>query len=41
MSGMKDEKTYEMLARADTVGVFQLESTGMRDALRRLRPDPL
>jgi len=37
--GLKDEKTYEMLARAETVGVFQLESTGMRDALRRLKPD--
>ncbi|MEO0617750.1 MAG: DNA polymerase III subunit alpha [Pseudomonadota bacterium] len=37
--GLADEKTYEMLARAETVGVFQLESTGMRDALRRLKPD--
>ncbi len=31
--------TYELLGRGDTVGVFQLESSGMRDALRRLRPD--
>jgi DNA polymerase III subunit alpha len=30
---------YELLARADTVGVFQLESTGMREALKRLKPD--
>ena len=30
---------YALLARADTVGVFQLESTGMRDSLRRLKPD--
>ena len=30
---------YELLARADTVGVFQLESTGMRESLRRLKPD--
>lgn len=30
---------YELLARADTVGVFQLESTGMRDSLKRLKPD--
>ncbi|MEL6289145.1 MAG: DNA polymerase III subunit alpha [Pseudomonadota bacterium] len=36
---LDDAKTYEMLARAETVGVFQLESTGMRDALRRLKPD--
>ena len=34
-----DRKTYELLARADTVGVFQLESTGMRDSLKRLKPD--
>ena len=33
------KKAYELLARADTVGVFQLESTGMRDSLRRLKPD--
>ena len=32
-------KSYELLARADTVGVFQLESTGMRDSLKRLKPD--
>src|SRR5690606_18802546 len=27
------------MARGDTVGIFQLESAGMRDALRRLKPD--
>ena len=27
------------MARGDTVGVFQLESTGMREALRKLKPD--
>jgi DNA polymerase-3 subunit alpha len=36
---LDDKRTYEMLARGDTGGVFQLESTGMRDAVRRLRPD--
>ncbi len=30
---------YELLARAETIGVFQLESTGMREALKPLRPD--
>ncbi len=30
---------YKLLANADTVGVFQLESTGMREALKRLKPD--
>ncbi len=34
-----DAKTFDMLSRADTVGVFQLESAGMRDALRKLKPD--
>ena len=36
---LDDTKSYEMLARADTVGVFQLEGTGMRDSLKRLKPD--
>jgi len=30
---------YQLLAKADTVGVFQLESTGMRESLKRLKPD--
>src|SRR5205085_2528704 len=34
-----DAKTYEMLARGDTVGVFQLEGQGVRDMLRKLLPD--
>jgi DNA polymerase III subunit alpha len=33
-----DAKTYEMLARGDSTGVFQFESEGMRDALRRVGP---
>ncbi len=36
---LDDRKTYELLARADTVGVFQLEGAGMRDSLKRLKPD--
>src|SRR5262245_33300802 len=36
---LDDKKSYELLAKADTVGVFQLESTGMRESLKRLRPD--
>jgi len=36
---LDDRPTYEMLARAETVGVFQLESTGMRESLKRLKPD--
>jgi DNA polymerase III subunit alpha len=35
---LDDRPTYELLQRAETVGVFQLESSGMRDLLRRLAP---
>src|SRR5437764_803926 len=31
--------TYEMLSRGDSVGVFQFESDGMREALRKVRPN--
>ncbi|PJK29578.1 DNA polymerase III subunit alpha [Minwuia thermotolerans] len=34
-----DERTFEMLGRGETVGVFQLESSGMRDVLRQMKPD--
>jgi DNA polymerase III subunit alpha len=37
--GIDDPKSYELLSRADTAGVFQLESTGMREALKKLKPD--
>lgn len=33
-----DEKTFQLLANGDTTGVFQLESSGMRSVLKRLRP---
>jgi DNA polymerase-3 subunit alpha len=36
---LDDEATFAMLARADTTGVFQLESAGMRDVLRNLKAD--
>jgi DNA polymerase-3 subunit alpha len=36
---LDDAATYALLARGDTVGVFQLEGAGMRDALRKLKPD--
>jgi len=35
---LDDAKTYEMLARGDSIGVFQLESEGMREALRQIKP---
>jgi DNA polymerase-3 subunit alpha len=33
-----DKKTYELLARGDTTGVFQLESSGMKRYLKDLKP---
>ncbi len=36
---LDDKATYELLCRGDAVAVFQLESKGMRDLLRRLKPD--
>ncbi len=36
---LDDEKTYALIARGDTTGVFQLESAGMRDSLRKLKPN--
>src|SRR5439155_18778521 len=35
---LEDAKTYEMLARGDSIGVFQFESEGMREALKKVRP---
>jgi DNA polymerase III subunit alpha len=35
---MSDAKVYEMLSNADTQGVFQLESSGMRDLVAKLKP---
>jgi DNA polymerase-3 subunit alpha len=36
---LDDKVTYEMIGRGETTGVFQLESAGMRDVLRKLKPD--
>jgi DNA polymerase-3 subunit alpha len=36
---LDDAQTYQMLARGETVGVFQVESAGMRRALIDMRPD--
>lgn len=36
-----DPKTYELLTKGDSSGVFQFESVGMKDALRKLRPDSI
>lgn len=36
---LDDKKTFDMLGRGETVGVFQLESVGMRKALAEMRAD--
>jgi DNA polymerase III subunit alpha len=35
---LDDKKTYEMLQRGESTGVFQFESSGMREALRQVKP---
>jgi DNA polymerase-3 subunit alpha len=35
---LDDPKTYEMLARGEAIGVFQFEGSGMREALRQVKP---
>jgi len=35
---LDDEKTYEMLSRGESIGVFQFESEGFQAALKRVRP---
>ena len=36
---LKDEKTYRLLSAGETLGVFQLESRGMQDLLKKLCPE--
>ncbi|QDW65761.1 DNA polymerase III subunit alpha [Luteimonas granuli] len=36
---LDDARTYELFARGDTVAVFQFESRGMRELLKRAKPD--
>ena len=38
---LSDKKIYEFISSGETTGVFQLESSGMKDLCRRLRPDSL
>ncbi len=34
-----DRKTFELLSNAESVGVFQVESSGMRDLLKKFKPE--
>ena len=36
---LEDEKTYRLLSRGDSTGVFQLESSGMKELLTKLKPE--
>ncbi len=36
---MEDKRSYDILGRAESAGIFQLESSGMRDVLRRMKPN--
>ncbi len=36
---LDDIKTYELMAAGNTIGVFQLESAGMRDVLKKVKPN--
>ena len=36
---LNDENTYKMMSEGKTTGVFQLESAGMKDVLRKMRPN--
>ncbi|MGI9327706.1 MAG: DNA polymerase III subunit alpha [Pseudomonadales bacterium] len=38
---LDDPATFELLRKAETTGVFQLESRGMKDLIRRLLPDTI
>jgi len=37
----EDQKVYDLLSRGKTVGLFQLESSGMKDALINMKPNRL
>ena len=36
---LDDPEAYALLSRGDTTGIFQLESSGMRDLLQKMKPD--
>ena len=38
---LDDRPSFELMSRGDTVGVFQVEGTGMRDTIKRMKPDRL
>ena len=37
--GLNDKKVFDLLSTGETTGLFQLESTGMRDSIRQMKPN--
>lgn len=35
---LNDKKTFELLSKAETIGIFQMESSGMRDLTKKIKP---
>ena len=36
---LEDDKVYNLLSTGETIGLFQLESTGMREAIKQMKPN--
>ena len=36
---LEDKKVYDLLSTGETIGLFQLESTGMRDSIKQMKPN--
>ena len=36
---LEDEKVYDLLSTGETIGLFQLESTGMRESIKQMKPN--
>ena len=36
---LKDKKVFDLLSTGETTGLFQLESTGMREAIKQMKPN--
>ena len=39
MINLKDKKVFDLLSIGETTGLFQLESTGMREAIKQMKPN--
>ena len=39
LKNLSDKKVFELLSTGETTGLFQLESTGMREAIKQMKPN--